>query len=311
MGEGRKDIWDKVDVVVKGLIPAVLAMATYLLNQRQAESAHNQFYAQLMGQREAADSTMRKDMFRSILETFVDRGKTPRDPRQAVVNLEILAYNFHDALDLTPLFKHVRQDMVDANYAPGLARVERMSGEVITKQLDSLKEMDKRNLADADVNLDRISHEVGGTNKRDDAPAFLSVIKERCVTLTEHGAGRHRILDLEVYQVDRENREVEVRLTVSGPAAGPCADGKPSAVKVRTEADAQFRVSLFDFPMVDNLRLDNDDRLAVVLTRFQDSGTGDEHPQATMQVVYFPGSRASLKEKPYYEKIMEDLARNH
>jgi hypothetical protein len=310
MAAGSKDLWDKIDVVVKGLIPAVLALATYVLNQRQSESAGHQFYAQLMGQREQADSTMRKDMFRSILETFVDRTKTPRDPRQAVVNLEILAYNFHDALDLTPLFKFVSQDLRESQHFTGVASVERLAGEVISKQIDALREPDKRNLIDASIPLDKLHRDVGGTGSSDDAPGFLTAIERRCVGLTDNRAYRRRFVDLEVYRVDRAAREMEVRITVGKPAPGRCPE--PAAtdrVQFETEQDTQFTVSLFDFPMVDNLRLENDDRIAVVLTRFFDAGVTDEHPQAAVQVVYFPGSRASLKEKPYYEKIVENLAR--
>jgi len=53
--------------------------------------------------------------------------------------------------------------------------------------------------------------------------------------------------------------------------------------------------------MIDNLRLSNDQRVAVVLTDMNRDG-------ASLSLVYFPGSRASLREKPYYEEILQKLA---
>lgn len=305
----QRDLFDVLDVVAKAMIPIVLGIATLLFNRRQEENVRNQFYAQLMGQREEADSTLRKDMFTSILNTFFEKTKSPPDPRQEVVNLEMLAYNFHDALDLTPLFKHVRQKLIDAKYEDGLPRVERLAGEVIIKQVDALREPDKRNLMESSVEVDKLHADVGGSSKSDDAPGFLKPIERGCVALTDRRGTRRRLIDVEIFQVNRPNRELEARLTVSKPILGDCpTGGSANEVKSETEQDTQFTVSLFDFPMVDNLRLENDDRLAVVLSRFLDTGAAEQHPQATIQVVYFPGSRASLKEKPYYDKIVEQLS---
>jgi hypothetical protein len=53
--------------------------------------------------------------------------------------------------------------------------------------------------------------------------------------------------------------------------------------------------------MIDNTRLSNDQRVAMVLTNLNNAGAG-------LSLVYFPGSRASLREKPYYEEILRKLA---
>jgi hypothetical protein len=52
--------------------------------------------------------------------------------------------------------------------------------------------------------------------------------------------------------------------------------------------------------MIDNTRLSNDQRVAIVLTDLNSAG-------ASLSLVYFPGSRASLREKPYYEEILQKL----
>jgi hypothetical protein len=76
----------------------------------------------------------------------------------------------------------------------------------------------------------------------------------------------------------------------------------------------EFIVNYFEFPMIDNTRLKNDMRLAVVLNsmisenRLDNSG----HPagksnRIELKVIYFPGSRSSLKEQPYFDDIVSKL----
>ena len=59
-------------------------------------------------------------------------------------------------------------------------------------------------------------------------------------------------------------------------------------------------MGFFSTPMIDNTRLSNDQRVALVLSDMNQYG-------ASLSLVYFPGSRASLREKPYYEEILRKL----
>jgi hypothetical protein len=52
--------------------------------------------------------------------------------------------------------------------------------------------------------------------------------------------------------------------------------------------------------MLDNTRLPHGRRCAVVLRNF-----GDDSAELTL--VYFPGSRSGLKEKPYYDEVIDEL----
>jgi hypothetical protein len=56
--------------------------------------------------------------------------------------------------------------------------------------------------------------------------------------------------------------------------------------------------------MIDNTRLANDQRCSVVLNAFEDNS-------ADVTLVYFPGSYASLKEKPYYQEVVQKLMRTN
>jgi hypothetical protein len=60
---------------------------------------------------------------------------------------------------------------------------------------------------------------------------------------------------------------------------------------------------IFDFPLIDNTRLSKGQRVAVVLTEWTPGAEGG----ADLALVHFSDSRASLKEKPYYDEIREML----
>ncbi len=64
--------------------------------------------------------------------------------------------------------------------------------------------------------------------------------------------------------------------------------------------EAKFWVGFFDFPMIDNTRLSEDQRCAVVLKKF-------EELNAELSVLCFPGTHASLREKPYYQEVVNKL----
>jgi len=57
-----------------------------------------------------------------------------------------------------------------------------------------------------------------------------------------------------------------------------------------------------DLPMIDNTRLSHGERCAVSLTQLTTTP-----PTVQMAIAYFPGSRASLKDKPYYDEVIHDL----
>ena len=98
-----------------------------------------------------------------------------------------------------------------------------------------------------------------------------------------------------LYQVDTVSREIRLGLEIATP---PQPDVSPTETG---RFAVEFSVGFFSTPMIDNTRLSNDQRVAMVLTNFNNAGAG-------LSLVYFPGSRASLREKPYYEEILRKLA---
>src|SRR6266852_1540737 len=108
MADGVPGRWEKADIVLKALLPLVLAgiglLISMTLNDVQARQSKAlddiqqresdaRLYTELMTKREEADTSLRRSMFESVLKTFLESrpGGSDRD----ILNLELLAYNFH------------------------------------------------------------------------------------------------------------------------------------------------------------------------------------------------------------------------
>ncbi|MCK5711043.1 MAG: hypothetical protein KAI07_10930, partial [Deltaproteobacteria bacterium] len=149
MSENKKDIWDKVQIISSAIvIPVTLTIlgliANNYLEKRQDSEERIQLYSELMSKREASESALRKDMFSSIIESFLK--DVNKSLEEETLNIELLAYNFHDSLNLKPLFVHL-QNKIQASRLPGdkkdklLTRLKILSQEIIDNQLYVIKEV--------------------------------------------------------------------------------------------------------------------------------------------------------------------------
>ena len=253
----------------------------WLQNQREIRETNVRIYAELMSQREGADSALRKDMFGSIIGTFLKPASGSVE--QQILHLELLANNFHEALDLRPLFKHVHRELAVAGTPTksGLERLERLAAEVTAKELSVLAEAGA--VKAINIDLRKLSENAGG----------LEVFRDDLRLRSDTGGETIRRFIVEALSWDEERREVSVRLRVSEPRNTETF-----------EIDDTFLVGFFDFPLVDNTRLSRGDRCAIIIN---EAHVRDGFVKATL--TYFPGSRASLKDKPYYDEVIEELLR--
>src|SRR5215471_16166410 len=149
----ERDSWDKASIVLQPLGGLLTALAvavlgfwtsSYLRAREQREAAlrermqtaetNARLYSELISKREESDSALRKDMFTSIINSFLREG--PATLEQKMLNLELLVYNFHESLNLQPLFLHIeREARKNPRGAPYLARLRRVAEEVIKKQM--------------------------------------------------------------------------------------------------------------------------------------------------------------------------------
>jgi hypothetical protein len=295
--EGKeKARWEKADVILKpvGGILTALAVAlvgiigSQILERRQAMNTEAQLYAQLMSQREGAETSLRKDMFNSIIGSFLKPKAAGYEEK--VLNLELLVYNFHEALDLAPLFKSV-YSQVSKSTKPDksdyMRRLEEAADEVKNKQIAALEDSGGGGKLDAMIDFTKLKEN----------PRGMTVINGTIPLLTNKGASNEPLktnFTVEALLVDQSSRRIRVKLEVKTPKNG---------TKDEIESTyALFWISPFDFPMIDNTRLPHGQRCSIVLRKW-----GANQPSAQMTLVYFPGSRASLKEKPFFDEAMSDL----
>ncbi|HMA21647.1 MAG TPA: hypothetical protein VKO87_12645, partial [Gemmatimonadaceae bacterium] len=123
-----RDRWDKAAIVLQPLGGLLTALAVAILGfwtsnylraregreavlreRMQTSETNARLYSELTSKREESDSALRKDMFTSIINSFLREG--PATLEQKMLNLELLVYNFHESLNLKPLFLHIEREV--------------------------------------------------------------------------------------------------------------------------------------------------------------------------------------------------------
>ncbi|HET9298856.1 MAG TPA: hypothetical protein VFO11_02855, partial [Candidatus Polarisedimenticolaceae bacterium] len=246
-----------------------------VLNDRQAAETNARLYSELMSRREEAESSLRKDMLVSIITSFLR--PSSGDISDKVLNLELLAYNFHDSLDLRPLFldlqRRIRRSK-DPDREELHGRLVSVAREITAKQLFSLEGKGKSFRRSVEMEALTAAGKAG-----------IALDPE---PVTVNGEGCE--INLRVLSASQADQQLNLRLTVKAP------EGRPDLPDTR----ATFDVGFFDFPMIDNTRLANGVRCAVTLSNFSDFG-------ADLTTVCFPGEYASLKDRPYYDEVIKKL----
>lgn len=307
-----------IDLAKIVAMPLVTLIVGYLinnsLNERQARDNKVALYANMMSSREQADSALRKDMFTSILGTFLK--KDPKQPAEQaletdILNIELLAFNFHESLDLGPLFKHIQRELGEGKKHEELRwRLERVATQVKERQLDVLGETGKVERGDISVGTEVWRFGAAAVQPKANETAAGPVL---CLGMdSSDGVRRHRQFKLEYLQFKR--REVQFRLTVSRPLEEAACKIFPrfEDEKANTEVSVEFWAGMFAFPMIDNSHLSHSERCSVSVTRVSMPEGGDsteamKDAVVDVAIAYFQASRASLKDKPYYDEVLRDL----
>ena len=276
----EKDFWDKVDIVLRpinGLLTA-LAVAllgyytTSILRQSEVRETNQRVYTEVMSSREQAESGLRKDMFLSIMQIFLRPEGAGVESK--MLNLEMLAYNFSESLNLKPLFAHMDRRI---NNAAGSEkkdykeRLDQVAREVKNRQMVLLEQVGRK--FSRTIDFEKFRASPGGMELEPEKLVLNNTEREFMLSVLGYDPGRQELtMELGV-RTPRESSNVQRRI---------------------------FNVGFYDFPMIDNTRLSSDQRAAVVLNQTNEGG-------ADLTLVYFPGSYASLKEKVSYDEVVENL----
>lgn len=275
----KSSIWDflKSSSLFTG---AAIAFVGYFTNssleKMKSSEAQSRLYAELMGKREESESALRKDMFNSIIGSFLRPESASLDEK--VLNLELLASNFHESLNLKPLFVHLKKKLtlsLDTDKKEFLDRLDRLAKEITKKQMLVLEGAGDN--FSRTIVFERLKQSQMGIKLQEETLKVNDI---------------ERVFRIIVLKADPVTKEINVRLEVLTPND---LEGEEDTYVV-----AEFWVGFFDFPMIDNTRLSHDQRCAIVLTDFTDKS-------ANITMLEFPGSHASLKEKPYYQEVVQNL----
>ena len=277
----EKDWWDKADVILKVLITLVVALVGILgqqyLSTVTEESNRHRLHTELLVRREEAETSLKRDVFNTIYSSFLSQGSS--NPGDRLLALELLAYNFHESVNLEPLFRHLAETFVRDRQWGYLKRLTRAAREMAKRQLLVLDQSG----VSADATLE-FSGIIPG--RGDGIPVTIS----RELDLD----GWHRTIDLTFTEVDTAAKDLTVYLNVTST---------PSGGKAVPSVSVGFSINFFDFPRIDNIRLSGDQRLAVVMNEFFDTN-------ADFTIVLFPGSLASVSDGPTVEEAIDRLGIN-
>ena len=190
-----RDNWDKIDIIFKfvGALGTAVVVglvgifgSSFLARQQEAET-NLRLYTELMSRREEADTSLRKEMFNSIITNFL-KPSANQPPEKRVLNIEMLAYNFHDSLDLGPLFKDVYNELeLDrTRNQPYIDRLTRVTRDVVDKQVAMLAEAGGKR--DGNIIFEQLKDQPGG--RYSDGQLHHSEIRPGSVARAK--AGSHR-----------------------------------------------------------------------------------------------------------------------
>jgi hypothetical protein len=300
MAEAGKTGWDKAEIILQpvgGLLTALAVafvgiLGSSYLDRSQQHNARVTLYTQLMSQRETSDTALRQEMFKSIVGTFLT--KSTAQLEQKLLSLELLSYNFHESLQLSPVFKHVQREVQTLSdrqpeKVQYLDRLENVAKEVAGKQIEILQESGTSR--ERGINFEDLGSHPEGVRvfeecfalHAEDASKQAAETKSAIFTPIE----KPRCISADVMELNLKAKGLNVHLT--------------STTKEGESVEELFWLDFYSFPMVDNTHLSHDERIAVVLKEFNATS-------AQLAFVYFPGSHAGLKDKPFYDDMLHQLA---
>jgi hypothetical protein len=257
-------------------------------NQALLREQRGRARIELMNSRELADNNLRKDMFDKVINQFI--GSNPnKEIDSRILNLELLTYNFHESIDLGPLLKQVYfESRVKTTNEKQRKRLQSLARDIVSRELAALEET---------------GCILKSNEESPDDPEFIDfeVLKEEQIRISAlRGTCKptNKSLSPKWFNVDvmtnptiinlANETELDLVLTVGDSAEDP------------NQKRFEFSLTPFDFPLIDNTRLDNEGRVAVVMTNVAESGV-------TLRLAYFPASRSSIKDKPYLDDVVKEI----
>jgi hypothetical protein len=278
----QRDSWDKAQILldpVGKILTAVLVVALgYFGNRALENDQKRRAFVELMSSREQADNNLRKDMFSKVIDQFIGQKAAGLEPR--ILNLELLTYNFHESIDLGPLLKQVYAESLTSDATQTQRRrLQRLAQDIVSREVEALQEA--ACVLQGEVRFEELEK----------SQMLPHVIRGPCLQTRELQAKWFNVDAM----IDPRSAKVGAKTAID-----VVLSIRPSAGAQDQEKQVQFTVTPFEFPLIDNTRLDNRSRVSLVMSRVDDGGV-------TLALVYFPGSRSSVKDRPYQDEVIKTL----
>jgi hypothetical protein len=259
------------------IVPLLFELFSHAHDERE-----NQFrlYTELLSKREEADMAVRQGIFDKVFDKYLPPDSNDIDTR--LVGLELMAANFHESVDISPLFWQLDRQV--SRQRDGAAR------EVVLKELERIARMGKarqvEGLEIAGRKLE-LSYDLGVP------PETLPKVScdWRLPGVPGEGGVKHkeRHFDVELVKADLPGRRLQLHLSYTDLDGG----GTRQAV---------IWTGLYDFPLMNFTRISDQERVAMVLTDLDPTSMS-----ATVTLVYYPSSRSGTKDKPYIDDVISRL----
>jgi hypothetical protein len=316
----------------------MLGLFTFIADWRLTEFSSRQENARLITElqikREQAENDLRKDMFHQAIGTLLSEEElkdTALSLSKRMLKLELLALNFGGTLSLSPLFTEFDRDLeeLERRARSDLDRHVRMKAlrrrlrglarRLASDQLSALeqhgpvftikaplvaggKEYASRVPSDFTWPDDEVLLDMGPPEPWGELydSEFVRLKWQRnAVTLD----GIERLVTVTLGPLDAERMTVAVSLEV-------CWNSKRA--KLRSDCDEEgdqivdrkFRLDFFNFPKIDNTRLSDNQRMGMILERFDTAKIGG---MVEISAVIFPAEHSSLRDRPSMREAVKLL----
>jgi len=323
----ERDLWGKVESFAKIVAAVAVSIGSvaipYIIGKTSEQSRRAQVYMQVMSEREKADTAIRQEMFKTLLADYLGRFEDKSNAtenegsfRKRIMFLDLLTLNFQEYLNARPLFEDVylrlenakkrgkkgsneyetwgklQEDLfrVAKNVASSQSAMLTQSGLSRTFNLEKGKA--------ACIRLYSVETLVELTDKFEKQP-LLDRKTESCSDASVQNPQRmdkgSPAIDVELEEVN----EASIRVKVT-PYQESFKDGTLNFVQALKPL--KFEVSFFDLPYMDNTRLFDGSRFALLL-----SHVDKKEESAEISAIIFKGEFMSLRDRPFFEEMLQKL----
>jgi len=321
----KRDLWGKFESFAKIAAAVGVSIGSiaipYIIQKTSEESQRAQVFMQVMSEREKADTAIRQEMFKTLLANYLgkfdgEKNATENEEsfRKRIVFLDLLNLNFQEYLNARPLFDDV--------YLRLEAKKKERKGSEEYKTWGELQQdliRVARNIASSQSGmlthsgLSRKVYLEKGTTvcirlySEENLFELTEKFEKQPLEVTKVGRCSDASIQNSSQRMDKTYPAIDVELVrVTGAAVLVKMTPYQESFKngtlngVRALKPILIDVSYFDLPYMDNTRLFDGRRFALLLTSIHGEG-------AEINAIVFKGEFMSLRDRPFFEEMLQKL----